>query len=223
MPSWRALSRARTQDGIRFCVDDALRNTQSSRHTPLRGDSRTALATQPFSTLSPGSEFGPAHLLAPLLLCHPIWAAFSERITDGAEFPLVNIPDAARLMDVTATLARGNHKSALGHEAMLLEMLKDKVKWGWQLPLPNCCEVAPLGMVLQTNIGSDGAKETKLRLTCDQLFNASGGMIRSVNDRVVAERLMPPILQTAAFANDSLPVMPPISRCLPGIFCFKLH
>ena len=56
-------------------------------------------------------------------------------------------------MNVTATfLARGHHKSARGHEAKLLEMLKDKVKRGWQLLMPKeaalklpCCEVAPLG------------------------------------------------------------------------------
>ena len=86
-----------------------------------------ALAAQPFSTLSPGSEFRPAHQLAPLLSRHPLWRSFAERITDGAEFPLADIPDADRLADVTATLARGNHKSARGHEAKLLEMLKDEV------------------------------------------------------------------------------------------------
>ena len=162
------------------------------------GDLRTALAAQPFSTLSPGSEFRPVHMLAPLLSRHPLWSAFAERITDGAEFPLVDISDADRLADVTATLARGNHKSARGHEAKLLEMLKDEVRRGWQLPLPKeaaldlpHCEVAPLGMVSQTTIGADGSKETKLRLTHDQSFNAYRGMRRSVNDRVVAERLTP--------------------------------
>ena len=82
-----------------------------------KGDLRVALASQPFSTISPGSEFRPAHLLAPLLSCHPLWSAFANRITDGAEFPLRDIPDAERLADVAASLARGNHKSARGHEA----------------------------------------------------------------------------------------------------------
>jgi hypothetical protein len=31
------------------------------------------------------------NIKAPLLLCHPLWVAFAEHITDGAEFPLVNI------------------------------------------------------------------------------------------------------------------------------------
>jgi hypothetical protein len=101
-------------------------------------------------------------------------------------------------VDVTATLTRGNHKSVRGYGAKLLEMLKDEAKRGWQLPLPKeaalelpLIEVAPLAMVSQTTIGADGAKETKLRLTHDQSFNASRGVRRSVNDRVVTERLTP--------------------------------
>ncbi|KAI2509946.1 hypothetical protein MHU86_4511 [Fragilaria crotonensis] len=151
-----------------------------------------------FSTISPGSEFRPAHVLAPLLSRHPLWSAFSERITDGAEFPLRDISDAERLTDVAACLARGNHKSARGHEAKLLDMLKDEVRRGWQLPLPKeaalelpHCEVAPLGVVSQSTVGADGAKETKLRLTHDQSFNATRGTRRSVNDRVDADRLTP--------------------------------
>ncbi len=120
------------------------------------------------------------------------------RITVGAEIPLANISDADCRLDAAATLARGNHESARGHEAKLLEMLKDKVKWRWQLllskeaalKLPHC-EVAPLWMVSQTTIGANNAKELKLRLTQDQSFNASRGIKRSFNDRVVAERLMP--------------------------------
>ncbi len=47
-----------------------------------------------------------------------------------AEFFLTESSDADRLADVTATLARGNHESARGHKAKLLEMLKDKEKRG---------------------------------------------------------------------------------------------
>jgi hypothetical protein len=53
----------------------------------MGGHLRAALAAQPFSMLSPGSEFRPAHQLAPLLSRHPLWPAFAERITAGAEFP----------------------------------------------------------------------------------------------------------------------------------------
>ena len=72
-------------------MDAGCRRQQSRLIRPYSGDLRAALAAQPFSTISPGSEFRPAHILAPLLSRHPLWSAFSERITDGAEFPLRDI------------------------------------------------------------------------------------------------------------------------------------
>ncbi|KAI2501554.1 hypothetical protein MHU86_12931 [Fragilaria crotonensis] len=112
-------------------------------------DLDAALRAQPFSALTPGSEFRPTELLAPLLSAHPL-AAFSGAHLEGAEFPLREISDSDRLADVRANLARGNHKSARGHEAKLISMLKDEASRGWQLPLPReaaleikGCEVAP--------------------------------------------------------------------------------
>ncbi len=89
-------------------------------------DLGSALRAQPFSTLTFGSEFRPAHFLAPLLSSHPLWGRFVDRITDGAAFPLRNISDEDRLSAVRANLARGNHKSAHVHERSLISMLKTK-------------------------------------------------------------------------------------------------
>ncbi|KAI2508079.1 hypothetical protein MHU86_6371 [Fragilaria crotonensis] len=91
-----------------------------------------ALRAQPFSTLTPGSEFRSPHLLAPPLARHPFWPRFLERITVAAQYPLAPILNADRILHVTAssTLACGNHKSARGLEPRLIEMLKDKVKKG---------------------------------------------------------------------------------------------
>jgi hypothetical protein len=155
-------------------------------------DPETALAAKPFSSLTPGSEFRPVELLAPLLSMHPLSPKFQERISNGAEFPLRNIAVA----DVHANLTRGNHKSAQGHEARLIDLLKDKVERGWQLPLPRSaallikgCEVAPLGMVAQTMIDGKGNAKSKFRLTHNQSFNPSRTEKRSVNDRVDASQL----------------------------------
>ncbi len=149
-----------------------------------------ALAAQPFSSLTPGSEFRPVELLAPLLSLHPLWPKFQERISTGAEFPLREIAD------VTANLTRGNHKSAQGHKAKLIDMLKEEVERGCQLPLPKSavlmikgCKVAPLGMVAQTTIDEKGNAKSKFRLTHDQSFNPSRTEKRSVNDRVNALQL----------------------------------
>ncbi len=155
-----------------------------------------ALAAQPFSSLTPGSEFRPVALLAPLLSLHPLWPKFQERISTGAAFPLREIADADRIADVHATLARGNHKSVQGHETKLIDMLKEEVERDWQLPLPRSaalmikgCEVAPLGMVAQTTIDEKGNAKSQFRLTHDQSFNPSRTEKRSVNDRVDALQL----------------------------------
>ena len=177
--------------------DDAARhNLEVLRSFNL--DLAAAIAAQPFSSLTPGSEFRSAALLAPLLSAHPLWPRFFERITVGAEFPLTPISDAERRTDLQAILSRGNHKSARGHETKLLAMLKEEVSRGWQLPLPKeaalelpGCEVAPLGVVSQWTIEADGSRRPKLRLTHDQSFNATPGKRRSVNDRVITEDLTP--------------------------------
>ncbi len=159
-------------------------------------DLGAAIRAQPFSALTPGSEFRAPELLAPFLSAHPLWSRFLDRISEGAEFPLREISETDRLADVRANLARGNHKSARGHEAKLIEMLKEEVGRGWQLPLPReaaleirGCEVAPLGMVAQTSIDEKGNPIDKLRLTHDQSFSPSGTPGRSVNDRVDTSQL----------------------------------
>ena len=104
--------------------------------------------------MTPGSEFRAPKLLAPFLSAHHLWGRFQDRISEGAN----------RLANVRANLARGNHKSVRGHEAKLIEMLKEEVGRGcWQLPLPRDaaleikgCEVALLGMVAQTSIDKKG-------------------------------------------------------------------
>ncbi|KAI2490851.1 hypothetical protein MHU86_23704 [Fragilaria crotonensis] len=96
-------------------------------------DLDAALRAQPFSALTPGSEFRPTELLAPLLSAHPSGRVFRSA-SRRAEFR--EISDSDRLADVRANLARGNHKSARGHEAKLISMLKDEASRGWQLPLP---------------------------------------------------------------------------------------
>ncbi|KAI2489531.1 hypothetical protein MHU86_25062 [Fragilaria crotonensis] len=60
----------------------------------------------------------------------------SKSAFQTARIFLREISDADRLADVRDNLARGNHKSARGHEAKLISMLKEEVERGWQLPLP---------------------------------------------------------------------------------------
>ncbi len=127
---------------------------------------------------------------------HPLWPKFQERISNSAEFTLLEIADADRIADVHANLTRSNHKLAQGHEARLIDMLQEEVERGWQLPLPRSaalmikgCEVARLGMVVQMTIDEEGNAKSKFRLTHNQSFNPSRTEKRSVNDRVDASQL----------------------------------
>ena len=94
------------------CWYDADSRRDTDAHRQYTDAANCTLAAQAFSTLSPGSEFRPAHILAPLLSRHHLWPAFAEQITAGAEFPPINLSDADRHADVAASLARGNHKAA---------------------------------------------------------------------------------------------------------------
>ncbi|KAI2492440.1 hypothetical protein MHU86_22120 [Fragilaria crotonensis] len=100
----------------------ATRWTSGSRGRPTvqRGDTRIRISIR----RAPGA--------APLRT--PLWSRFQERISDGADFPLREISDADRLADVRDNLARGNHKSARGHEAKLISMLKKKWKGAGNCP-----------------------------------------------------------------------------------------
>jgi hypothetical protein len=74
-----------------------------------------ALAAQPFSTLTVGSEFQPMQLLEPLLSLHPLWPCIKTWLTTGADYPLLPISDKEQREDLDANLARSNHKSAALH------------------------------------------------------------------------------------------------------------
>ena len=86
-------------------------------------DLGAALRVQPLSAVTPGSQFCPPESLAPLPSANPSWPRFLDHITEGAEFPLRAISDTDRLGVERTNLARGNHKSAQGHQAKLTFIL----------------------------------------------------------------------------------------------------
>jgi hypothetical protein len=59
------------------------------------GNLRAALAAQPFSTLSPGSEFRLAHQLAPLLSRHPYGRLLPSGLQKVLNSPLSTFPTCA--------------------------------------------------------------------------------------------------------------------------------
>ena len=96
-----------TEFRLEWSHDAAAHNLAVLRRYSL--DLGAAIRAQPFSALTPGSEFRPPELLAPFLSAHPLWGRFQDRISEGAEFPLREISETDRLADVRANLARGNH------------------------------------------------------------------------------------------------------------------
>jgi hypothetical protein len=150
------------------------------------------------SQISYGSEFRSVDQLRDLLHLHPLWPRLREILENGATFPLAEIPDAERLIDLNFHFKRGNHKSATDHHQVLLDLIKEDVERGFALPLPmsilHCipnASLAPLGCIKQATVDALGNKAFKHRMTHDQSF--PGPYNLSVNLRVLQEKL-PPIM-----------------------------
>jgi hypothetical protein len=144
--------------------------------------------------IRPGSEFRPIHLLDRILQNHPLWPRARRTLTRGFTMPMVDIPEENRKRDVSDALTYGNHKSTLLNPAVVLEMLDEEVKHGWQLVLPSRSItgipgtiISPLGLVQQNTINELGETTVKWRLTHDQSFKFSSET--SVNSRVLKDQL----------------------------------
>ncbi len=72
-----------------------------------------AIAAQPNTQISFGSEFLPVTELKPLLSDHPHWHALKLILLDGATSPLQPVSQEHRSMDIHYHHDRGNHKSAI--------------------------------------------------------------------------------------------------------------
>jgi hypothetical protein len=155
------------------------------------------LLSQKGSFISFGSEFRNVTDLHLLLCHHPNWPRLRKILEEGSNWPLHPLTDSERRAKNSELIQRGNHKSAEKYNADLHNTLKKEVLQGWMIPLPidyvsslKYGELAPVGMDDKQWVDlPNGQKQVKLRLTHDQSFNASQG--RSVNDRVITEKLEP--------------------------------
>jgi hypothetical protein len=150
-----------------------------------------AIAAQPGSPVSFGSEFRPACLLEPVFQCHPLWPKVKSILHEGAVFPLDPIDKANRDLDNAYMIDHGNHKSAIKYNDEFLPMVETEVRRGFGLVLPldawpeiPNCSIAPLGMAEQGTIDETGRLVKKRRLTHDQSIPGPSGL--SVNKRVIA-------------------------------------
>jgi hypothetical protein len=133
-------------------------------------------------------------LLDDIFQNHPLWWRARKTLTSGFTMPLYDIPELDRVQDVYEALRYGNHKSTQENPAVVLDILDDEVKHGWQLVLPSAkipmipgTIVSPLGLVKQNTINEHGETTVKWRLTHDQSFKFQSGT--SVNSRVDEDKL----------------------------------
>ena len=70
-------------------------------------------------TTSYGSEFKEVNELEGLLSKHPRWNDLKEKLTNGCEYHLEDLPEDQRLQDLQERIERGYHKSVKKHEKFL--------------------------------------------------------------------------------------------------------
>jgi len=123
-----------------------------------------------------GSEFKSVDDLAELLHRHPRWEALKEKLEKGCDFPVEDLDDDMRRLDLAAALHRGNHKSAVKHNSFRAGDVK-RVKKGWNLLLleehgleiPDL-ELAPMGVAAcHRRHGNSSSKMIVLDLNCQTL------------------------------------------------------
>ena len=148
-------------------------------------------------TTSYGSEFKEVTELRGLLSKHPRWKDLKEKLENGCEYHLKDLPEDQRVQDLQERVRRGNHKSAEKQEAFLSDAMRKEVEKGWALIIPEekaleipLIEIAPLGVAEHLGISETGDYVPKLRLTHDLSFPGAVSS-ESINSRIDRERMEP--------------------------------
>ena len=150
------------------------------------------------SIISYRSEFREPPLLHLLLRDHPLWVFLRKTLKQGAEFEFTSEqPDEARILENSALIDYGNHKSANDNDDVICKSLKNEVNYGFALVLPvetiNMIPhsmVVPLGIADQFTIDTNGNRIPKRRLTHDQTYHhLENG--KSSNDLTDKDKLPP--------------------------------
>jgi hypothetical protein len=133
------------------------------------------------STISFGSEFQPADQLRPLLSRHPLFDAMEKFIYHGMPYIFSRELTAKEsLMELTASIARGNHKSATDELEQVKKLISKDVTHGFSVPFPVSTVtllpspvVTPLGLAKQWTLDNKGDRVPKFWMTQDLSFSSS--------------------------------------------------
>lgn len=160
-------------------------------------DFEAAIAAQPGTLLTPGSEFRPTSALASLLSHRDDWEEIRQIISGGCWYPMESCPsDEIRIADIRARIKRGNHKSASNPTSQPIVQQKylGELDTAWMIPIPisyieqiKAAEVIPIGLAFQKSINEKGEIIDKERLTHDLSFPSASGT--SINLRTVDDLL----------------------------------
>jgi hypothetical protein len=132
------------------------------------------------STISFGSEFRSADQLRPLLSRHPLFDAMDKFIYHGMPYIFSRELTAEEsLMELTASIARGNHKSATDELEQVKKLISKDFTHGFSVPFPTSTVtllpspvVTPLGLAKQWTLDNKGDRVPKFRMKQDLSFSS---------------------------------------------------
>ena len=159
-------------------------------------DLEAALADHRSTLLGYCSEFRPVSQLEPIFSLHPNWPHWKRILQNGSDWPLAELDNESRAMDLDEALAFGNHKGANQKPELLRDLIQKDIKHGYGLVIPLKkikrfpeAILAPMNIAKQNTIDECGHIIGKDRLTHDQSWKWTVGA--SVNSRVDKETLIP--------------------------------
>ena len=110
-----------------------------------------------------GSEFKSVDDLHALLKFHPRWEGLKQKLISGCSYPLEDLEEPLRKLDIGESKRYGNHKSALKYERFLEKAMKKEIKKGWAIILPDesvdeipDLVISPLGVADHLGIAENG-------------------------------------------------------------------
>ena len=153
-------------------------------------DLEAAISSNSCSPLSYGSEFRPAEQIKFIFHQNPLWKRLESLLRNGSIWPLTELNNDIRRLDLNDALKFGNHKGATQKASTLHKLVLKDITNGFGIIVPLSCItqipgalLAPMNVMNQTTIDERGNIIPKDRLTHDQSFVWPSSET-SVNSRV---------------------------------------
>ena len=147
------------------------------------------------SFVSYGAEFRKPDVLLPLLKFHPLWNKLRSIISNGLSFPLIDLDNRSRHLNLSSALKFGNHKGVSKNPEFYKTLNEDDVENGFSIPIPltHLTDIpgalaCPMNVIEQFTISEHGEIVEKRR-ACHDLSYRFPPSDTSVNSRVIKDKL----------------------------------